>query len=144
MIQRFEDLEVWQFARELTRRLYQAAETQRLARDYGLADQMRRAAVSIGSNIAEGFEYGSRKQNIEACYKAKASAGELRSQAITAHDVQRIDDATFEDLLGRCEQCSRMLAAYVRNLETWQRKFPGVKVARARAGSAAERQGVPG
>ncbi len=136
MIQRFEDLEVWQCARELTRRVYAAAETQRLANDYGLANQMRRAAVSIGSNIAEGFEYGSRKQNIEACYKAKASAGELRSLVITAHDVHEIDDLVYEDLLARCEQCSRMLAAYIRNLETWQKKYPGVKVARSQARSA--------
>ncbi len=142
MIRRFEDLDVWQHARELTRRVYQAAKMQALARDHGLANQMRRAAVSIGSNIAEGFEYGSRKQNIEACYRAKASAGELRSQIVTAHDVHQIDDANFDDLNGRGEQCSQMLAAYIRNLETWQRKFPGVKVARARTRGAAEHQGA--
>lgn len=140
MIRCFEDLEVWHRARELTQSVYDAAERQKLRRDFGLADQMRRASVSIGSNIAEGFEYGPRKQNIEACYKAKASAGELRSQVITAHDVKEIDDATFEDLHGRCEQCSRMLAAYIRNLEIWQAKFPGVKVARGRARDAVEVQ----
>jgi len=133
MIQRFEDLEVWQLARELTRRVYAAAEHQKLGSDYGLANQMRRAAVSIGSNIAEGFEYGSRKQQIEACYRAKASAGELRSQVITALDVNLIDDVTREDLHCRCEQCSRKLAAYVRRLELSQEQYPGVKVARARS-----------
>lgn len=94
---------------------------------------MRRAAVSIGSNIAEGFEYGSRKQHIEACYRAKASAGELRSQVITARDVGLIDGATHEDLHSRCEQCSRMLAAYIRRLELSRREFPGVKLARSRS-----------
>jgi four helix bundle protein len=133
MIRRFEDLEVWQLARELARRVYAAAEQQKLGSDYGLANQMRRAAVSIGSNIAEGFEYGSRRQQIEACYRAKASAGELRSQVITARDVHLIDDGTRDDLHGRCEQCSRKLAAYVRRLELSQDRYPGVKVARARS-----------
>ncbi len=141
MIRRFEDLEVWQLARELTRRVYQAADGQRLRCDRGLTSQMSRAAVSIGSNIAEGFEYGSRKQNIEACYRAKASAGELRSQVITARDVRLIDEPCYEDLHARCEQCSRMLAAYIRSLEFSQDRFPGVKVARARnqRGTAAAR-----
>lgn len=131
MIRRFEDLRVWQLARELTQRVYDAAEVQKLRGDYGLANQMRRASVSIGSNIAEGFEYGSRKQNIEACYRAKGSAGELRSQVITAHDVRLVDDGTHADLYSRCEQCSRMIAAYVRRLELSQEQFPGVKLARA-------------
>jgi four helix bundle protein len=131
MIRRFEDLEVWQRARELAKLVYQASHTQPLRADFGLADQMRRAAVSVGSNIAEGFEYGSRKQQIEACYRAKASAGELRSQAITARDVASIDADTFADLHRRCEECSRMLAAYIRKLEVTRAQFPGVKVARA-------------
>jgi len=131
VIRRFEDLRVWQLARELTQRVYDAPDTQKLRNDYGLANQMRRASVSISSNIAEGFEYGSRKQNIEACYRAKASAGELRSQVITAHDVRLVDDGIYDDLYGRCEECSRMLAAYVRRLELSQEQFPGVKLARA-------------
>ena len=131
MIRRFEDLEVWQLARELAKRVYAAAQRQKLRHDRGLTDQMQRAAVSVGSNIAEGFEYGSRKQHIEACYRAKASAGELRSQVIAATDAGLIDDPVYEDLHGRCEQCSRMLAAYVRRLELSQTSFPGVKVARA-------------
>jgi four helix bundle protein len=133
VIRRFEDLRVWQVARELTQRVYDAAETQKLRNDYGRANQMRRASVSIGSNIAEGFEYGSRKQNIEACYRATASAGELRSQVITAHDIRLVDDAAHHDLYGRCEECSRMIAAYIRRLELSQERFPGVKLARAQS-----------
>ena len=64
-ILRFEDLAVWQAARELTRGVYRACQTQKLKADAALATQMRRSAVSICSNIAEGFERGTRKQQIE-------------------------------------------------------------------------------
>lgn len=136
MIRRFEDLEVWQLARELAKRVYEASQSEALRRDFGLTDQMRRAAVSIGSNIAEGFELGSRRQQIEACYRAKASAGELRSQVVTAHDVRMIENATYQELHSQCERCSRMLAAYIRVLERSQSKYPGVKIARSREAEA--------
>jgi four helix bundle protein len=140
VIRRFEDLLVWQRARELTQLVYGACRAQALRTDWGLVDQMRRAAVSIGSNIAEGFEYGSRKQQIEACYRAKASAGELRSQIVTARDVDLIDAETYSALHARSEECSRMLAAYIRKMELTRAQFPGVKVARATSRSEGETQ----
>src|SRR5262245_53196469 len=91
-VRRFEDLEVWQLARELVRGVYRAAESQALRRDLTLSSQMKRAAVSICSNIAEGYERGTRKQHIEFCFIAKGSAGELRCQIILAHDLKLIDD----------------------------------------------------
>jgi four helix bundle protein len=115
-IRRFEDLEVWQTARELTKGVYRATSTQRLRTDMALANQMKRAAVSVGSNIAEGFERGTRKQQLEACYIAKGSAGELRSQVITARDVELLDEQVFEWLLQTCETCSRQLQGYIRHL----------------------------
>ncbi|MBP7745900.1 MAG: four helix bundle protein [Phycisphaerae bacterium] len=124
---RFEDLKVWQAARELTRGVYRAADTQQLGKDWALANQMKRAAVSIGSNIAEGFERGTRKQQIEACYTAKGSAGELRSQVITASDVGLIDKRAYEWLLERCESCSRQLQAYIAHLRRTRDGCPGPK-----------------
>ncbi|MEW6249617.1 MAG: four helix bundle protein [Planctomycetota bacterium] len=118
---------MWQTARELTRGVYRAAKTQRLSADRSLADQMKRAAVSIGSNIAEGFEKGTRKQQIEACYTAKGSAGELRSQIITAHDVELIDAAAFKWLHERSEVCSRQLQAYIAWLRRTKEHLPGPK-----------------
>lgn len=124
---RFADLRVWQTARILARGVYRAAERQRLAKDFALAIQMKRAAVSIGSNIAEGFERGTRKQQIEACYIAKGAAGELRSQICTAHDVGLIDKRAFAWLHERCEPCSRQLQAYISHLRRTREGMPGPK-----------------
>lgn len=125
---RFEDLLVWQAARELTRGVYRATEKQRLRQDRGLCDQMRRAAVSIGSNIAEGFEHGTRKHEIERCYTAKASAGELRSQVIVAHDAGLLDETAYQWLHERCEQVSKQLHAYILHLRRTQKERPGHKL----------------
>ena len=126
-IRRFEDLEVWQVAREIARGVYRAADSQPLGKDYALLNQMKRSAVSISSNIAEGYERGTRKQQIEYCYIAKGSAGELRSQIIVAHDVGLIDDQAYEWLCAKCESCSRMLAGYIHTLKKTIRKYPGTK-----------------
>lgn len=127
MIRRFEDLEVWQVARELAKGVYRAANTQELRRDFALVNQMKRAVVSISSNIAEGFERGTRKQQIEFCYYAKGSAGELRSQVVIAHDVELLDDRAYEWLLETCDKCSRMVGAYLASLKRTREKFPGTK-----------------
>lgn len=119
---------MWQAARELARGVYRAASKQALRNDHALADQMRRAAVSIGSNIAEGFEHGTRKHEIERCYTAKASAGELRSQIITARDVGLLDERAFNWLHERCECLSRQLHAYILHLRRTQRTRPGHKL----------------
>lgn len=62
VVQNFEDLIVWQKARELTRAIYRLTRAVPFAKDFGLVDQIRRAAVSIGSNIAEGFDRGSKNE----------------------------------------------------------------------------------
>ncbi len=92
-----------------------------------MLNQMKRAAVSISSNIAEGYERGTRKQHIEACYVAKGSAGELRSQVMVAHDVGLLDEAAFAWLMEHCDKVSRHLANYLRHLQRSQRTIPGMK-----------------
>ncbi len=130
---RFEDLMVWQTARELARGVYRAAERQKLGKDWALANQMKRSAVSVGSNIAEGFERGTRKQQMEFCYIAKGSAGELRSQVITAHDVGLVDTRAYKWLLDKCESCSRQLQAFIRHLRNSRAELPGPKYLEAEA-----------
>jgi four helix bundle protein len=120
-------LRVWQAARELWRGVYHAIRTQNVKNEYTLVNQMRRSALSIGDNIAEGNERGTRRQHIEQCYTAKGSAGELRSQVIFAHDVGLLDEKAFRWLHEHCESCSRMLAAYIRHLERSQDRFSGLK-----------------
>ncbi len=129
-IQRFEDLRVWQAGRELAKGVYRAARSQPLRKDRGLVDQMTRAAVSVTSNIAEGHERGSRLQNVEFCFYAKGSAGELRSQVINAHDVELIDDTAFEWLHAKCEEVSSLLAGYIKHLMETADKMPGMKFTR--------------
>ena len=129
-IRRFQDLEVWQTARELARGVYQAEKSQALGRDFAMLNQMKRAAISISSNIAEGFERGSRKQQIEACYIAKGSAGELLTQVIMSHDVGLIDDAAYGWLSDKCDKCLRQLQAYLNHLRATKNNYPGPKLAR--------------
>ncbi len=133
-VRRFEDLVVWQTGRDLVRGVYRASSAQKLARDFGLKDQMKRAAVSIVSNIAEGFERGSRKQQIEACYLAKGSAGELRAQVVVAHDVGLLDETAFKWLHDMCDKCSRQLQLYIRHLRATRTNYPGPKFGDGRAG----------
>lgn len=126
-IRRFEDLEVWQVAREIAKGVYRACKSQRLGTDPALRNQMTPCAVSISSNIAEGFERGTRKQNIEFCYTAKGSAGELRSQLIVAREAGLLDDVAYDWLFARCEDCSRLLHGYIRSLKQTKAQFPGMK-----------------
>jgi four helix bundle protein len=129
-IQQFEDLKVWQVARELVKGVYRATRSQELKRDRGLIDQMTRAAVSITSNLAEGHERGSRVQYIEFCFYAKGSAGELRSQIINARDADLLDEIAYEWLHSRCVEVSRMLAGYIKHLIETTKSIPGMKYTR--------------
>lgn len=121
---RFEDLQVWQCARELVKGAYRAARSQKLRQDSVLVHQMTRAAVSVVSNIAEGHERGSRAQSVEFCLYSKGSVGELRAQVIVAHDLGLLDNTAFEWLCDKCEQVSELLSGYIRYLRTNDRKVP--------------------
>ncbi|MCK4341127.1 MAG: four helix bundle protein [Phycisphaerae bacterium] len=127
VVARFEELHVWQTARELAQGVYRAAASQGIRNDYALLNQLKRAVISISSNIAEGYERGTRKQQIEFCYIAKGSAGEVRSQLIVAHDVGLLDDTAYDWLSERCDKCSRQLAAYIRHLKNTKHSIPGDK-----------------
>ncbi len=109
-VSRFEDLECWQVARTLTQRLYELSRSGGLARDFGLRDQLRRSAVSILSNIAEGFESRTKTLFLDFLGRAKGSAGELRSQLYVALDAGYLDQTRFEELFGRVERCSGQLS----------------------------------
>ncbi len=86
-IKRFEELVAWQKARQLTGQVYQVTGNKALNRDYSLARQMQRAAVSIMSNIAEGFERGSQKEFYHFLSISRGSCAELRSQLYVALDA---------------------------------------------------------
>ena len=113
----FEDLQVWQEARGLTRATYRLAKLPFFRGDFALRDQITRAATSTMSNIAEGFERGSRKEFIQFLNIAKASNGEVRSQLYVALDQNYIDQATFSGMYGSTLSLSRRLARLIGYLE---------------------------
>lgn len=117
-ITRFEEIEAWQTGRELTRQVYDASNMARFARDFGLRDQMRRAAVSVMSNIAEGFESRTQLLFVEFLGRAKGSAGEVRAQLYVALDVGYLQQAQFDQLCALTERCSRQISRFMAYLES--------------------------
>lgn len=110
-IDRFEDLNAWQKARELVRQVYQMTGTTGLAKDFGLRDQMQRAAVSIMANITEGFERFRRAEFHQFLSIAKASCAELRSHLYVALDIGCIDQPTFDHLQQLSMETARLVGA---------------------------------
>src|SRR5687767_109832 len=108
-IEKFEDLTAWQKARILTKKIYEITNSGDFAKDYGLRDQIRRASVSIMSNIAEGFERFNRKEFHYFLNVAKSSCGEVRSQLYVSHDVKYISQEKFAELKNYCEELSKIL-----------------------------------
>ena len=95
-VERFEDLIAWQKARKLTGRIYRISNEGNFARDFNLKDQIRRAAVSVMSNIAEGFERNSAADFHRFLVMAKASCAELRNQLYIALDVAHVPEEEFK------------------------------------------------
>lgn len=124
-IQRFEDIEAWQKARELVKAVYQATATGAFARDFGLRDQIRRAAVSILSNIAEGFERDGDKEFQQFLSMAKGSCGEVRAQIYVALDQRYLTREKFDLISGQAIQVSRMISGLRKYL--WQSEMRGKK-----------------
>jgi four helix bundle protein len=117
-VEQFEDLEVWKRARVLTNLIYALSEKGAFAKDFGLKDQMRRASVSIMSNIAEGFESRTQALFIDLLGRAKGSSGELRSQLYIALDQGYITQAEFTKALDLAKGCSRQLTSFISYLES--------------------------
>jgi len=117
-ITRFEEIEAWQTARELTKLIYSLTDTAKFSRDFGLKDQIQRASVSIMSNIAEGFESQTQAQFIRYLSLAKASAGEVRSQLYVARDLEYISQEQFAKAFAMAEKASRQSARFISYLES--------------------------
>ena len=115
---RFEDLEVWQRAKDLTNLIYKYSAEGSFSRDFGLRDQMRRSSVSIMSNIAEGFEGQTQAMFIKYLGYAKGSAGELRAQLYIARDQGYITEEDLTTMFSTTEICSRQLTRLIQYLES--------------------------
>ena len=116
-ITRFEEIEAWKTARELTKLIYTITDEGKFSRDFGLRDQIRRASVSVMSNIAEGFESQTQIQFIRYLGIAKASAGEVRSQLYVSRDTNYLSEDQFMRLFQMAEKASRQISRFISYLE---------------------------
>ena len=116
-IKSFEDIVAWQSARELAKEIFKATSSGDFKKDYGLRDQVRRAAVSVISNIAEGFERGGNKEFIQFLYLAKGSCGEIRTQLYLAKDLDYLTEDSFHRLRQMAVRTSEIIWGLIRYLK---------------------------
>jgi len=109
-IERFEELIAWQKARSLTKAIHEITERGGFRKDFALRDQVRRAAVSVMANIAEGFDRGGRSEFHQFLVIAKGSCAELRSQLYIAKDIGYIDEHTFNEVYGQILETGKLIA----------------------------------
>ncbi len=116
-IEAFEDIQAWQKWRELTNKIYAATRTEEFSKDWWLRDQIRRASVSIISNIAEWFERNTDKEFKQFLYISKWSCGEVRSQLYIAYDQWYIQKDDFTQINNLCIEISKMLSKFITYLQ---------------------------
>jgi four helix bundle protein len=117
MAEKFEDLRVWRTVRTPTNCIYALSRKGEFEHDWPPEDQIRRTSISVMPNIAEGFERWTRSQFINFLGTAKASAGEVRSQLIIAHDQEYLSDETFSRINDLADKMSRQLYHLIGHLE---------------------------
>lgn len=116
-IEKFEDIISWQKAMELCDMVYACTTNEKFSKDYGLKDQIRRASVSVVSNIAEGFERESKNQFVYFLLIAKGSAGELRAQIYIAKQQNYISQKEFEQLNEKVKEVSKTIRGFISYLK---------------------------
>ena len=139
----FEDIEAWRKARELVKAVYDASGKGAFAKDYPLRDQVRRAATSVMSNIAEGFDRGGSAEFRQFLAVAKASAAEVRSHLYVALDQGYVSDVAFEQLTEQAVRVGRLIGGlmeYLRKTPLKGDKFRGAGQSRQRETRNAERK----
>lgn len=112
----FEEINSWQKARIFNKKIYEITENPKFKNDSDFIRQIRRASISISSNIAEGFERNTDKEFIYFLYVAKASAGEVRSQLYLAIDLEYITKQEFKELIDLVTEISKLLSGFIKYL----------------------------
>ena len=123
----FEELKIWQEARRLTNTVYDITRQSSFKNDFGFINQIRRAAVSITSNIAEGYERGGNQEFSQFLSMARGSSGEVRSQLYLALDLGYIEKEKCEILITEFKNVSRMIGSFMKYLKTSDIKGPKYK-----------------
>ena len=114
----FEELAIFQKARELSQRIYPVTNKDGFKSDFRFVQQIRAAAGSIMDNIAEGFERGGNKEFLNFLYIAKGSCGEVRSQLIRANDVGHLTPDEYEDLYTECRKLSASIMNFIKEIKS--------------------------
>lgn len=119
-VEKFEDLKVWQQSMILCKEIYAITNYENFAKDFGLKDQIRRSAISIPSNISEGYERDAQKQFLYFLAIAKGSCGELRTQLHLAFDLGYISEDEMLRLKELCIQTSKQLSGFISYLKNYK------------------------
>jgi four helix bundle protein len=114
--QKFEDLDCWQVARELTSAVYRVTRGEACGRDFGYVDQIRRASVSVMNNVAEGFDRGSNKDFIKFLYIARASSAEVRSMTYVGLDQGYLSNDDFDQMQALSRRCGGLCWGLIKSL----------------------------
>jgi four helix bundle protein len=114
--ERFEDIEAWQKGRTLMREVYRLTDEESFSRDHAFRDQMRRAAVSVVSNIAEGFARRTNREFTQFLYVSHGSVAEVQAQLYAAFDLGRINKGRFDQLYSLCDEVSKMTMGLIKYL----------------------------
>jgi four helix bundle protein len=125
----FEDMEVWQAAKQVVIEVYRLAREGALSKDYGFKDQLQRAAVSIMTNIAEGYERGGNRELLQYLHIAKGSAAATRSLVHVAKDLGYLSEDQRAGMLDRLVSVGRQLGGFIRYLEKGPAPAPPVGAA---------------
>lgn len=118
MVKSFRDLIVWQKSYQLCLLVYKAARDLPKSEEFGLASQLRRAAVSVPSNIAEGYNRKNRKEYVQYLYIAHGSLGELQTQLLIAYDIGYCAENKFSEMYNLSEEIGKMLRRLIETLST--------------------------
>jgi len=116
-VTRFEDLEIWQLARELCKEVFRLTSKEPFCNDYKFRDQMRASSGSVMDNIAEGFSRGGNKEFIQFLSVSNGSCGEVRSQSYRAFGYNYITESDLDDLLERTDKISRKTNSLISHLK---------------------------
>lgn len=119
-IERFEDLEVWQIAKAIAVDVYRISDLEPIKSDFGLKDQIRRAAMSLSDNVAEGFEYNNNPDFVRFLVYAKGSSGELRNKLIVLHECGKINKADYEALYAKSMEFSSKTKSFISYLKNYE------------------------
>ena len=121
-IKRFEDLDIWKASVEIAIEIYNVSEKGKLKSDYGMKDQIRRAAMSISNNIAEGFEYDNNKNFIKFLRYSKGSSGELRSQLYVLKQINFISESFYDEMYQKLILISKQISGLIKYLKEYEKK----------------------